>query len=127
MLRLPPRSTRTDTLFPYTTLFRSDDGAAGPPVEPAVERGIEVLAGRRRGHRRAHKDEHRDRHQPELRKAGEEGVRDNAEAVQAVDGDEEPQGHKAQPEGDGNTGCQHRDGDDADQEDRKSTRMNPSS
>src|SRR3546814_8889088 len=24
MLRLPPRSTRTDTLFPYTTLFRSD-------------------------------------------------------------------------------------------------------
>src|SRR3546814_19549205 len=23
MLRLPPRSTRTDTLFPYTTLFRS--------------------------------------------------------------------------------------------------------
>src|SRR3546814_1183440 len=24
MLRPPPRSTRTDTLFPYTTLFRSD-------------------------------------------------------------------------------------------------------
>src|SRR3546814_7542471 len=29
MLRRPPRSTRTDTLFPYTTLFRSDD-AGGP-------------------------------------------------------------------------------------------------
>src|SRR3546814_10524769 len=36
MIRRPPRSTRTDTLFPYTTLFRStasghvrrDDGAA---------------------------------------------------------------------------------------------------
>src|SRR3546814_6182522 len=27
MIRRPPRSTRTDTLFPYTTLFRS--GAAG--------------------------------------------------------------------------------------------------
>src|SRR3546814_3172389 len=27
MIRRPPRSTRTDTLFPYTTLFRSDDGA----------------------------------------------------------------------------------------------------
>src|SRR3546814_20807808 len=27
MLRRPPRSTRTDTLFPYTTLFRSDAGA----------------------------------------------------------------------------------------------------
>src|SRR3546814_7597029 len=25
MLRRPPRSTRTDTLFPYTTLFRSSD------------------------------------------------------------------------------------------------------
>src|SRR3546814_16061919 len=26
MKRLPPRSTRTDTLFPYTTLFRSGQG-----------------------------------------------------------------------------------------------------
>src|SRR3546814_11950847 len=30
MIRRPPRSTRTDTLFPYTTLFRS-----GPPERPA--------------------------------------------------------------------------------------------
>src|SRR3546814_9308039 len=29
MIRRPPRSTRTDTLFPYTTLFRS---AASPPA-----------------------------------------------------------------------------------------------
>src|SRR3546814_8902877 len=34
MIRRPPRSTRTDTLFPYTTLFRSavvadDEGAVG--------------------------------------------------------------------------------------------------
>src|SRR3546814_10377497 len=28
MIRRPPRSTRTDTLFPYTTLFRSGDQAA---------------------------------------------------------------------------------------------------
>src|SRR3546814_3458541 len=28
MIRRPPRSTRTDTLFPYTTLFRS--GLVGP-------------------------------------------------------------------------------------------------
>src|SRR3546814_7905301 len=27
MILRPPRSTRTDTLFPYTTLFRSVDGA----------------------------------------------------------------------------------------------------
>src|SRR3546814_14553042 len=26
MIRRPPRSTRTDTLFPYTTLFRSEFG-----------------------------------------------------------------------------------------------------
>src|SRR3546814_14334044 len=37
MIRRPPGSTRTDTLFPYTTLFRSmvDVGAAagfGPPL-----------------------------------------------------------------------------------------------
>src|SRR3546814_4102974 len=28
MIRRPPRSTRTDTLFPYTTLFRSAVGSA---------------------------------------------------------------------------------------------------
>src|SRR3546814_15460255 len=28
MIRRPPRSTRTDTLFPYTTLFRSGPGRA---------------------------------------------------------------------------------------------------
>src|SRR3546814_1144323 len=32
MVRLPPRSTRTDTLFPYTTLFRSIDGQLAPGV-----------------------------------------------------------------------------------------------
>src|SRR3546814_12069263 len=30
MIRLPPRSTRTDTLFPYTTLFRSCRGWSCP-------------------------------------------------------------------------------------------------
>src|SRR3546814_3699125 len=33
MIRRPPRSTRTDTLFPYTTLFRSD----GEAIELALE------------------------------------------------------------------------------------------
>src|SRR3546814_16899096 len=36
MIRRPPRSTRTDTLFPYTTLFRSDFGDDAP--EPASQR-----------------------------------------------------------------------------------------
>src|SRR3546814_11423874 len=32
MIRRPPRSTRTDTLFPYTTRFRSGPVAAGDTV-----------------------------------------------------------------------------------------------
>src|SRR3546814_15673922 len=32
MIRRPPRSTRTDTLFPYTTLFRSPDEIVNPVV-----------------------------------------------------------------------------------------------
>src|SRR3546814_11413575 len=32
MIRLPPRSTRTDTLFPYTTLFRSGEVVALDPA-----------------------------------------------------------------------------------------------
>src|SRR3546814_13291631 len=33
MIRLPPRSTRTDTLFPYTTLFRSIEHARRVSIE----------------------------------------------------------------------------------------------
>src|SRR3546814_2381864 len=33
MIRRPPRSTRTDTLFPYTTLFRSAETAEGETPE----------------------------------------------------------------------------------------------
>src|SRR3546814_5512037 len=38
MIRRPPRSTRTDTLFPYTTLFRSssDGQSIHPPNESAT-------------------------------------------------------------------------------------------
>src|SRR3546814_3539266 len=32
MIRRPPRSTRTDTLFPYTTLFRSVAGHLEPRI-----------------------------------------------------------------------------------------------
>src|SRR3546814_10291611 len=50
MIRRPPRSTRTDTLFPYTTLFRSSCGCNVPsrflfrPFSEFLFRG----AGRRR-------------------------------------------------------------------------------
>src|SRR3546814_20145484 len=35
MIRRPPRSTRTDTLFPYTTLFRSNRQVAGRELAEA--------------------------------------------------------------------------------------------
>src|SRR3546814_16372790 len=37
MIRLPPRSTRTDTLFPYTTLFRSITAALVAPYTKRFE------------------------------------------------------------------------------------------
>src|SRR3546814_5842188 len=37
MIRRPPRSTRTDTLFPYTTLFRSPDMSAPYKTSGKVE------------------------------------------------------------------------------------------
>src|SRR3546814_20599549 len=36
MIRRPPRSTRTDTLFPYTTLFRSSQTAPAAVPAPAA-------------------------------------------------------------------------------------------
>src|SRR3546814_16916637 len=43
MIRRPPRSTRTDTLFPYTTLFRSD---LAPVLQVDVDDGRHlVVAG----------------------------------------------------------------------------------
>src|SRR3546814_20517842 len=41
MIRRPPRSTRTDTLFPYTTLFRSI-GVGGLFVEDVVDIQLEL-------------------------------------------------------------------------------------
>src|SRR3546814_2792283 len=48
MIRRPPRSTRTDTLFPYTTLFRSP---IAPKCAPTSDHGLSeasaaVLASR---------------------------------------------------------------------------------
>src|SRR3546814_969196 len=40
MIRLPPRSTRTDHLFPYPTLFRSE--RAGPGFQAVVGAGIQA-------------------------------------------------------------------------------------
>src|SRR3546814_10823995 len=45
MIRRPSRSTRTDTLFPYTTLFRS--GHAGDHVGRAVGVAVDRVLDRR--------------------------------------------------------------------------------
>src|SRR3546814_19656344 len=40
MIRRPPRSTRTDTLFPYTTLFRSPSSAQVRPGAVRIQRRL---------------------------------------------------------------------------------------
>src|SRR3546814_13854282 len=58
MIRRPPRSTRTDTLFPYTTLFRSADhprrrwrggGRTDARIDPGAYRRCDPRARRRGG------------------------------------------------------------------------------
>src|SRR3546814_4719650 len=60
MIRRPPRSTRTDTLFPYTTLFRSK--GVGHPFEAM---GIRATAHELANQLRAF---------PQLRRPGQEEV-----------------------------------------------------
>src|SRR3546814_18096346 len=64
MLRRPPRSTRTDTLFPYTTLFRS----------PGSERLVDDRPRVRRGRRLDPQGPVRGSDHGVLRGAGEHGV-----------------------------------------------------
>src|SRR3546814_14907797 len=63
MIRRPPRSTRTDTLFPYTTLFRSPAGA-----QHQYGRGIGAfrLDGAFRRHRRPDVQRRSEEHTSEL-------------------------------------------------------------
>src|SRR3546814_2294049 len=42
MIRRPPRSTRTDTRFPYTTLVRSDEGDRAGPALMQPPRPVET-------------------------------------------------------------------------------------
>src|SRR3546814_4431030 len=48
MIRLPPISTRTDTLFPYTTLFRSNQRHEVPaiPRGRSVDHAVVVVLGK---------------------------------------------------------------------------------
>src|SRR3546814_8648808 len=47
MIRRPPRATRTDTLFPYTTLFRSVADLLGDRHDTARKLAADFRSGRR--------------------------------------------------------------------------------
>src|SRR3546814_8294978 len=71
MIRRPPRSTRTDTLCPYTTLFRSGGGLGVDPLGQPAHEGREVAAAEGLGDLRARPPGRRE----ELRRGhGPEGV-----------------------------------------------------
>src|SRR3546814_5836032 len=62
MILLPPRSTLTDTLFPYTTLFRSRAADAAVRLSHRCER-------RRSRHRQILPGPHRSQHRRQWRRA----------------------------------------------------------
>src|SRR3546814_4480115 len=66
MIRRPPRSTRTDTLFPYTTLFRSH-GHTGVRTRHARRGGPATAAGQ---HLDLHRGDPRVLHAGRLRAGG---------------------------------------------------------
>src|SRR3546814_15350464 len=94
MIRRPPRSTRTDTLFPYTTLFRSDrrggDGAGLRLARRAGEAGLrrrraDALCRQPGGPGAAADRRYRRRRQrsllPRLTRAGEKRIRSEERRV----------------------------------------------
>src|SRR3546814_5921211 len=60
MIRRPPRSTRTDTLFPYTTLFQSllRSLTSQPASGNSAERRLPTAAGSALAGRRMRSEEH---------------------------------------------------------------------
>src|SRR3546814_7403991 len=64
MIRRPPRSSRTDTLFPYTTLFRSDDRVGADLVPRAVQRHQPVDHATPTRHPRHDRKDHAQRLRP---------------------------------------------------------------
>src|SRR3546814_7366650 len=58
MIRRPPRSTRTDTLFPYTTLFRSRKSGIAPGLGGGIARSKIARAPYPRSPRPCRSEEH---------------------------------------------------------------------
>src|SRR3546814_9732864 len=79
MIRRPPRSTRTDTLFPYTTLFRSEHGDGRK--RPTGGKGIRDVSGNAEcGHPSANRRNSNDRHQSQGHADGNPGQKQRYEA-----------------------------------------------
>src|SRR3546814_10019360 len=114
MIRRPPRSTRTDTLFPYTTLFRSagEDSDVGQRDQETLGRKTQ-RGGYVANHRRAEDDDRR-----RVEKAG---YRADHREQQPDTAGAEPPAHRAR-RGDG---AVEQPGE-FERIDRKSTRLNSS-
>src|SRR3546814_9531327 len=94
MIRRPPISTRTDTLFPYTTLFRSRVGRRlqNDPVDLfPLERGA-VRGGGRRYRRRARQSALDTAPDRSTNRGGARALRHFAAGVDLV-----PEGHRIAP------------------------------
>src|SRR3546814_17843274 len=89
MIRRPPRSTRTDTLFPYTTLFRSRRRRARSAREDRPRRQVALLAVRHREHRRWRAEHRPDRLRCDAARAPGALMREYGPMFVVLDGDKQ--------------------------------------
>src|SRR3546814_14832289 len=80
-MRRPPRSTRTDTLFPYTTLFRSILFLLLPRSKPRTNANLRKRGRGRRGVERCRRRERK----PQLELTGAVLVADSAQPIASRD------------------------------------------
>src|SRR3546814_13062385 len=137
MIRRPPRSTRTDTLFPYTTLFRSDrvtiatapvkswvPASVAPPSQPRLVEhmafGVEVAqigaagfaaeAGdEKEGEGGRHRDQQRAEREGRDDRENGERLREDAAQLAARRGPAGPQDGATQREAFGRKGQEKRE------------------
>src|SRR3546814_5243455 len=89
MIRRPPRATRTDTLFPYTTLFRSERARGGGGLAHAVRDASRADAAPWRDGAAAGDD-------GRGRAGSADGRRDGVRGVHAVRGGAEGRGDRSE-------------------------------
>src|SRR3546814_16332187 len=100
MIRRPPRSTRTDTLFPYTTLFRSHDHRLDQPRAVGHRRDVAEASGRHADHRELDDVEETDMAAIAVLKPGTVDPVDEYDEADQQEGDAQPRvqsGHNRPP------------------------------